>query len=96
MAQSSLDIIDGGVGHAAALQHQKPICRRLGACFRFNEAFERDAVFDAGAVGQNARVSSPFWFAESRAQYSEEAVVAAAEENIAILGPKAGVWDNGC
>lgn len=96
MVHSGLDIIDGSVGHAAALQHPKPFCRRLCACFCFDEGFKRDAVLNAGAVGQKARVRDPFRFAEPRAQYSEEAVVASAEEDVTVPCTKASVGDNGC
>ena len=94
MVHRSLDIIDSGVWHAAALQHPKPFRRRLRTCFRFDEGFERDTVLDAGAVGQKARVNSPFGFAEARAQDSEETVVASSEEDIAVLGRKTGIGDN--
>lgn len=96
MVQRGLDIIDGGVGHATALQHPKPLRRRLRACFRFDEGFERDAVLNAGPVGQKARVRSPFALAEGCAQYSEEAVIATTEEDIAIPSTKAGVGNDGC
>lgn len=90
-----MDVVDGGVGHAGALEDGDPLLGRLLLGDGLDVALELDAVGDAVGVGLELGVVLPLGRAEAVAEDAEEAVVAAAKENVAVLGLEGLVRDNG-
>ena len=96
MVHSRLDIVDGRIRHPTPLEQSEPFLRGTRPGLSFDEGFEGGAVGDADAVGVEARVGGPGGFLEFGAEDAEEAVVAAAEEDVAVEGFEGAVGDDGC
>ena len=96
MVDSRLNVVDGRIRHSTPLKYSEPFVRGARPRFGFDEGFEGVAVGDADAVGVEARVGGPGGFLEFGADDAEEAVVAAAEEDVAVEGFEGAVGDDGC
>lgn len=91
-----LDVVHSCVGHAAPVEDIEPLFRGFRLRFGFDHRFELDAVFDSERVRLESGVGFPVGLAQAVAQDSEEAVVAAAEEDVAVGGLECFVRDDGC
>lgn len=84
VVQGILDIVDGGVGHAGALENLEPLFRRLRLGDGLDHGFQLVAVLDAAVVGDEAFVSLPLGLSQLIADDAEEAVVATTEHDVAV------------
>lgn len=90
-----LDVVDGCVGHARTLKDGEPLLGRLLLRQGLDLVLELDAVGDSIGVGLVLGVALPLRHAETLGEDAEEAIVAAAKENVAILGLERLVGNNG-
>lgn len=60
MFQSGLDVVDGGIRHAATFENLQPLLRSLLLRDGFDPLFEIDSVLDADIIGYEAGVLGPF------------------------------------
>ena len=86
MIQRILDIVDGGIRHAGALEDVEPLLCGFSPCDFLNHVLELDTVEDAAVVGDEAVVRLPLGPAQLVADDAEEAIVAAAKHDVAIQG----------
>ena len=93
--QSSLDIVDGGVGHTALIQNLQPLFCRLCSCLRFDHSFQCDPIFDPDIVRDESFIRLPFGLSDFVAKHAEQAIVAATEEDVTITGFEGLVGDDG-
>lgn len=84
--QCVLDVVDGRIGHAGAVEEVEPLLGGLGLCDGLDHGFELGAVLHASLVGHEAVVRLPLGLAEFVADDAEEPVVAAAEHDVAVRG----------
>jgi len=59
-----------------------------------NQSVNLSAMLHTIAVGDEARISLPLGESESIAQYTEESIVTATEENVTVGSLVAPVWYN--
>lgn len=93
MPHRSLYIIDRRVRHTLSLEGGQPFGGGAGTGFAFDEGFEQVAVGDAGGVCGEAGVGWPGRVGEGGGEDGEEAVIAAAEEDVAVAGGEGAVGD---
>jgi hypothetical protein len=96
VVQRSLNIIDCGIGHAAALQNLKPFLRGLLLHSFLNQAINIRTMLYSITVGNESGIGLPFRVSKSVAQHTKQPIVPASEKNIAIERLVAAVRHNGC
>lgn len=85
VVEGGADVVDGRVGHAAALEDGQPLGRRPLGADGLDAGLELVAVRHPRRVGAVLRVGRPLRVAQPGAQDPEEPVVAPAEEDVAVF-----------
>lgn len=96
MIHCRLDIVHSRIGQTGAFEYIEPLLRCLRLRFRFDHRFEIHAVLDAEGVRLESLVGLPAGMSQAVAQNSEEAIVAAAEEDVPVGGLECFVRNDGC
>lgn len=79
MVQSTLDIVDGGIWHSAALQDIQPFLRGLVLDRLLDHTINVRTMLDAITVRHEASIRLPFRVAKAIAQHAEQSVISTAE-----------------
>jgi hypothetical protein len=95
MVQCIHDIVDGRVRHAGPLEQIQPLPGGSRPRDLLDEALQFDAVGDARVVGGESLVGFPGRSVEPVAEDAEEAIVAAADQDVAVEGAETFVGDDG-
>lgn len=96
MIHCRLDIVHSRIGQTGPFEYIEPLLRCLRLRLGLDHRFELHAVLDAEGVRFESLVGLPAGMAQAVAQNSEEAVVAAAEEDVPVGGLECFVRNDGC
>lgn len=95
MVQCALDIVDSSIGHAAPLKDLQPFLGGLLLRCRLYQTIDLFSVLNSIAICREASICLPLREPQSIRQYSEQLIIAASEENVAVKGIVASVGYNG-
>lgn len=95
VVQGPLHVVNGGVGHALALEDIEPFLRRLSNGESLDFVFQLVPVGDSLRIDRVLGVRLPLWSSDAIAEDTKEPVVATAQKDIPVLRLERLVWDDG-